>query len=275
VLVFAGCGNGRPSGSAGAGNSGLGGDPTPAGQGGALSGAGAGGVGGNSGAATYSTTQPFVSAPGFTIPTTDLIGASGYTATNYVKDFQGTSAVAAHVAGLAALLLAHNPRLTASDVRTIVYRTADKVGGTFSPSDANHPDGSWNQNVGYGRINARNAVIEARRVRAEVTEITGSDPAVIDFGTVQPGTTAQIVIRLRHATTLCTHPITFVLPTALPAHVQWAPGTPASIVLASGATQTVVLQYAAPSTAEEVSGTIQFLSDDFLARSITLSVHAS
>jgi hypothetical protein len=230
--------------------------------------------GGASWGSNFSATQPFVSAPGFAITSTDLNGAAGYAAAGYVTNFQGTSAAAAHAAGVATLLLAHNPRLTAHDVRTILYRTADKVGGVFSPSDSNHPDGTWNQNVGYGRINALNAVIEARRVRAEVTETAGCDPALIDFGSVQPGQTAQVSIRLRHATTLCTHPITFVLPTVLPAHCQWASGTPASVTLASGAAQTVSLQYVAPTAAEDGSAPIQFLTDDYLARSITLSVHA-
>ncbi|HEY4157568.1 MAG TPA: S8 family serine peptidase [Polyangiaceae bacterium] len=95
--------------------------------------------GGASWGSNFSATQPFVSAPGFAITSTDLNGAAGYGAAGYVTNFQGTAAAAAHAAGVATLLLAHNPRLTANDVRTILYRTADKVGGVFSPSDTNHP----------------------------------------------------------------------------------------------------------------------------------------
>jgi len=222
----------------------------------------------------YSPTLPFVSAPGFALKTSDLSGAQGYAATNYVQDFQGTSAAAAHAAGLSALLLAHNPRLLASDVRAILYKSAEKIGGAFSPSDANHPDGTWNQNVGYGRIHAQNAVIEARKVRADVSEITGPSPTICEFGDVTFRRTQQIEIRLRHTATLCTRPITFVLPTVLPAHCQWATGTLASYVVASGTDQSVFLQYVAPSAVEDISGTITFLTDDYLKRSISLSVHA-
>ena len=200
--------------------------------------------------------------------------------------FSGTSAAAAHVAGVALLLLSHNPRLRESDVRRIIERSCykgvgssvsctgsggayptgftggetlvvsvdgnpdqtatfgvpdqslgdvvnalnaqlnycnvDEVAGelritsdnegpaasveivsapvalgltvgtcpvaaayTFNATDVAHPNGTWNDEVGYGLIDAYAAVLLARHPRAEVT------PGTIDFGDVYQGQSAS------------------------------------------------------------------------------------
>ena len=84
--------------------------------------------------------------------------------------FYGTSAAAPHVAGLAALLLSYRPyprgvppwlalprhRLNNYQVREIIEASADKISParyTYVIHPFLHPDGTWNGEVGYGRIN--------------------------------------------------------------------------------------------------------------------------
>jgi subtilisin family serine protease len=111
-------------------------------------------------------------APGVLIPTTDMKGSDGYNPhllvhpwyggtkissdysnEDYTVWFHGTSAAAPHVSGVAALMLAINSNLTAVQVRHILHQSADKVGGyTY---DGN----GWNDEMGYGRLNAYKALI--------------------------------------------------------------------------------------------------------------------
>lgn len=84
-------------------------------------------------------------------------GPSSY---NQYKAFGGTSAATPLVAGVCALILSVNPDLYAHEVKEILQKTADKVG-----SQASYTKGH-SHIYGYGRINALEAVKEAKR-RAE------------------------------------------------------------------------------------------------------------
>lgn len=100
-----------------------------------------------------------VVAPGEAIPTLDLLGKDGYSSSEYCFDFQGTSASCPHVAAVAALVLSANPNLKGVEVNEIIEKTAKKLKGySFSQSKEN---GSWNNEVGYGLIDAEAAVAEA------------------------------------------------------------------------------------------------------------------
>ncbi len=104
-----------------------------------------------------------VVAPGVLIPTTDLQGTAGYTTANYTPNFNGTSAACPHVAAVAALILSRNPSLTQKEVCDIIERTARML----RPEDyeygyyTNRPNGPWNEEVGYGLVDAYAAVRQA------------------------------------------------------------------------------------------------------------------
>jgi subtilisin-like proprotein convertase family protein/subtilisin family serine protease len=115
-------------------------------------------------------TFPRVTAPvtGRGIVTTDRVGPSGYSSTDYTHDFGGTSSACPTVAGVAALILSANPNLTAREIRDILQTTADKIidnnpdpqlGNRFGTYDAS----GHSQWFGFGRVNAFQAVTEAQR----------------------------------------------------------------------------------------------------------------
>ena len=103
-----------------------------------------------------------VMAPGVFIPTTDLIGLDGYDLTDYKLDFDGTSAACPHVAAIAGLILSVNPQLTAKQVADIIESTAQKVGGYDYLPKEGRPNGTWNEEMGYGLVDAYAAVLAAQ-----------------------------------------------------------------------------------------------------------------
>ena len=103
-----------------------------------------------------------VMAPGVFIPTTDLIGLDGYNLTDYNLDFDGTSAACPHVAAIAGLILSVNPQLTAKQVADIIESTTQKVGGYDYVPTEDRPNGKWNEEMGYGLVDAYAAVLAAQ-----------------------------------------------------------------------------------------------------------------
>ncbi len=100
-----------------------------------------------------------VVAPGVLCPAPDRTGTDGYSEDDYTLTFNGTSAATPHVAGLAALLLSRNSALTNMEVRRIIETTAAKVGTVTYADTPEHPNGTWNAEMGYGRIDARAAIL--------------------------------------------------------------------------------------------------------------------
>lgn len=105
----------------------------------------------------YGSTLDVV-APGVLIPTTDITGSAGYTTGDYVSNFNGTSSACPHVAGVAALILSVNPNLSQKQVANIIEKTAQKVGGYNYSTTSGRSNGTWNNEMGYGLINAFAAV---------------------------------------------------------------------------------------------------------------------
>jgi alkaline serine protease len=121
-----------------------------------------------------------VMAPGVLISTTDIStidyeGREGYNPhsplnppiipdfdnTDYTNSFGGTSSACPHVAGVAALILSVNPDLTAKQVADIIEQTAQKVGGYNYQNTYTRPNGTWNNEMGYGLVDAYKALQKA------------------------------------------------------------------------------------------------------------------
>ncbi len=125
-----------------------------------------------------------VITPGVSIPTTDRQGdvpgdgcstpgdynpwacgsPGNYPDNNYTRWFNGTSAACPHVAGVAALVLSVNPMLTVQEVNNIIEQSATKVREdlyTYSVTGG-RPNGTWNNEMGYGLVNAHAAVLLAQ-----------------------------------------------------------------------------------------------------------------
>lgn len=118
----------------------------------------------------YTETGPVVRSrlPGRGMLTSDRLGADGYTRTQVVDTFGGTSSACPVVAGVAALVLSANPDLTASEVRRILQTTADKITDTNPDPQLGLRRGTYDVTghsewFGYGKVNAARAVAEAKR----------------------------------------------------------------------------------------------------------------
>ncbi len=119
-------------------------------------------------------------APGVLIPTTDRQGNNGYNpgteihvlaggnkiSNDYNDDdytvwFNGTSSACPQVAGVAALILSINSNLTQDKVRDIIESTCTKVGSYSYSTVSGRNNGTWNNQMGYGLLNAYAAVLKA------------------------------------------------------------------------------------------------------------------
>ncbi len=90
-------------------------------------------------------------APGVSTYTLDRTGADGYSSDGYVY-FSGTSAACPVAAGVVGLIASINPKLTRVQLESLLQKSCDKVGGYAYT--AGYPFGSWNSEMGYGRVNA-------------------------------------------------------------------------------------------------------------------------
>lgn len=101
-----------------------------------------------------------VVAPGVSLYSTDLQGSAGVNSGDY-SGFDGTSAAAPVVAGVAALVLSINSNLTQLELRKLIESTTDKMSYSYTAGAGENTALTWNNEVGYGRVNAYNAVTKA------------------------------------------------------------------------------------------------------------------
>lgn len=91
-----------------------------------------------------------VVAPGEYIFSTLPNNSTGY--------MNGTSMAAPHVAGLAALILSVNPELSRAEVVNIIERSSQKIGNYLYTTVSGRPNGTWNNEMGYGQVDLFAAV---------------------------------------------------------------------------------------------------------------------
>lgn len=97
-------------------------------------------------------TKPDIAAPG-----TDIVAASGFTGPDDLwVSMTGTSMASPYVCGVAALMLATEPSLTAAQIEAIMRRTARPLPGTASFA--------WRKDAGYGVIDPEACILEASRL---------------------------------------------------------------------------------------------------------------
>ncbi len=100
-----------------------------------------------------------ITAPGVQITTCDLTGSYGYESGNYTSTFNGTSSACPNAAAVMALVYSMQPDFLREQAVHIIASTAEKVGGYAYDSIGYH--GSWCPEMGYGRVNAFDAIIAA------------------------------------------------------------------------------------------------------------------
>lgn len=120
---------------------------------------------GSSSGSNYGTQLDIV-APGNDIVTTKLGG--GYTDGLLTS---GTSFSAPLVSGVAALILSVNPNLTQKEVVDIIEKSARKLPNYSFLTSSGRLNGKWNNEVGYGLLDAHAALLLAQ----------GSNPKEIEF----------------------------------------------------------------------------------------------
>ena len=89
-----------------------------------------------------------------------------------------------HIAGVAALILERNSELTVSQVNSIICSNAKKLSGINF--NVTKPDGSWNNEYGYGLVDAFNSVANTPdTVYVQNEAITGT--RIISAGSIYVG----------------------------------------------------------------------------------------
>ena len=116
-------------------------------------------------------------APGVSVTTLDMRDTFGFSNGDYILRFGGTSASCPNAVGVAALMLSANPNFLATSYRELLSRSCDKVGGYAYSTWM--PYGSWSAELGYGRINAYEAVLATLNFTATNEIEYGGNPVKI------------------------------------------------------------------------------------------------
>lgn len=102
--------------------------------------------------------KPEIAAPG-----TEVVAACGFDPSRQWIAMSGTSMASPYVAGVSALMLSLNPSLTAAQIGGIIRRTSRPLPGASY---------DWQNDAGFGIIDAQACLREAVRVRLPVADLT-------------------------------------------------------------------------------------------------------
>ena len=94
--------------------------------------------------------KPELAAPG-----TRITAAKGFDPDEHWTVMTGTSMASPYAAGVAGLMLAANPKLTASQIQGIMQRTARPLTADYA----------WQTDSGYGRLNPEGCLYEVERLK--------------------------------------------------------------------------------------------------------------
>jgi subtilisin-like proprotein convertase family protein len=149
--------------------------------------------------ASSSRFNPASAGPGGTV-STDIQGSPGFSPTDYTSVFGGTSSASPAAAGTAALAFALDSNLTAAQVRGLLRNTTDYIAG-----DIYNPATGFNNEYGYGRLNANTAVRGVNTRKAQVlinSFIVPNSTGSVPFPDTAVGGQSDYIFRLRNQGTL-------------------------------------------------------------------------
>lgn len=123
-----------------------------------------------------------VVAPGDRIMTLDITEFDSSASGDYTSNFNMSSAATPFVSGIAALILSKYPDLYQSQVRRSIELSCDRLTGYVYNNDCQTPVGMWNNEVGYGIVNAYSALLKAEDFHQEnmANSIPGIDFEIIN-----------------------------------------------------------------------------------------------
>ncbi len=94
--------------------------------------------------------KPDIAAPG-----TDILAANGFDSLEPYIQMTGTSMASPYVTGTVALMLSHEPNLTAAQIRGVLQRTSQPIPDTTY---------EWQNDSGFGLIHIEKCIAEAKNV---------------------------------------------------------------------------------------------------------------
>lgn len=160
-------------------------------------------------------------APGVKIYTTDASGSAGYSIDDYTSTFNGTSAACPNAAGVMALILSLKPSLTYTEARQILESSTDKVASySYTSGVSGQPNGSWNNEVGYGRVNALKAVKLVYPYKLSGSTSLCTIPGPIASVSITPTPPAGTIINWSVSSNLNFHPASPTTPNSTYVFVQ-------------------------------------------------------
>lgn len=97
---------------------------------------------------------------------------------NSTGTMSGTSMATPHVAGVAALVISQHPTYTRQQVVSAIEGTARKLSGYTFSNQTGRPNGTWNEQVGYGLVDAYAAINYTSDIVQFFDQLVSSDLTV-------------------------------------------------------------------------------------------------